>query len=68
MSGTLSAADLHGAQHRPGGAAHLVVLGVLVVIALVVFGVNRWRRKRAAAAAEQPDDRSAGTTDSTEES
>ncbi len=71
MSGNLLPADLLGAQHGPGGAAHLVVLAVLVVIALVVFGVNRWRGKRASAAAEQqlaPHDHSAESTDSTEES
>ncbi len=42
-----------GTQHGPGGAAHLVVLTALVVIALVVVGVNRWRGTRASAAAEQ---------------
>jgi hypothetical protein len=44
---------------------------VLVGIALVVFGVNRWRRKRASAAPRQqsgPHDHSAESTDSREES
>lgn len=71
MRGEILAADLLGAQHGPQGAAHLVVLAVLVGIALVVFGVNRWRRKRASAAPRQqsgPHDHSAESTDSREES
>jgi hypothetical protein len=70
LSGEILVADLVGAQHGPGGAAHLVVLAVLVGIALVVFGVNRWRRKRASAAPEKqpgPHDHSAESTDPTEE-
>jgi hypothetical protein len=71
VSGEPLVAVLVGAQHGPGGAAHLVVLAVLVGIALLIFGVNRWRRKRASAAPEQqsgPHDHSAERTDPTEES
>jgi type VI protein secretion system component VasK len=49
-------------QHGPGGAAHLVLLAVVAVVALVVIGVNRWRARHDAAAAKEQssaDDRSA---------
>jgi Tfp pilus assembly protein PilX len=70
VSGQILAANLVGAQHGPRGAAHLVVLAVLVVIGLVIYGVNQWRAKRASAAAEEstPHKHSAESTDSTEES
>lgn len=69
MSGEISAAELLAAQHGPGGAGHLVVLAVLVVIALVFFGVKRWRGRRASAPEQQSaaHDPSAASTDSTEE-
>jgi uncharacterized iron-regulated membrane protein len=57
------------AQHGPGGAAHLIVLAALVVVALAIFGVKRWRERRAAAMAEQPPaahDQAAGSTQPTE--
>ena len=50
MSGEILAATLIGAN--PGPAVHLAVLGLLIVIGLVVFGVIRWRRRREAAAKE----------------
>jgi len=69
VSAEIPAAELLGAQHGPGGAAHLVVLAALVVIALVFFGVKRWRGKRASAPEQQSTvhDPSAESTDSTEE-
>jgi membrane protein implicated in regulation of membrane protease activity len=36
----------------PGPAVHLAALGLVVVIALAVYGVVRWRRRREAAQAE----------------
>jgi hypothetical protein len=48
------AAELLGAQH-PGGAAHLVILAVVVIVALVVFGVKRLRVGRTSAAEHQSD-------------
>lgn len=53
---------------NPGPAAHLALLGVIVLIALAVVGITRWRRRREAstpdeigrnalaAAAIRPDD------------
>ncbi len=50
----MTAAKLVAAQqHGPGGAAHLVILALVAVIALVVFGVSKWRGRRASATAEQ---------------
>jgi hypothetical protein len=40
---------------HPGPAMHLALLGVVVVIALVVFAVARIRRKREATPIEQLD-------------
>jgi len=71
VSSEILAAELVGAQqHGPGGAAHVVVLAAVVVIALAFFGVNRWRRSHAAKAAEQKstsDDPSAEVTRTTKE-
>ncbi len=71
MSSEILAAELVGAQqHGPGGTAHVVVLAAVVVIALVFFGVNRWRRSHAAKAADQKstsDDLSADVTRTTKE-
>ena len=36
------AAELVGAN--PGPAAHLALLGVIVVIGLVIFALTRWRK------------------------
>jgi hypothetical protein len=36
----------------PGPAVHLAALGLVVVIALSVYGVVRWRRRREAAQGE----------------
>ncbi len=36
----------------PGPAVHLAVLGIVAVIALVIFGAVRWRHKRDAAEAD----------------
>jgi hypothetical protein len=46
---SILAAETHG----PGGAAHLMLLAGLVVTALVIFGVSRWRGRRDAAANEE---------------
>jgi len=54
-----AAAELVGAN--PGPAVHLAVLGIVVVVALVVVGIVRWRNKREAAQAKldsSPPDRS----------
>lgn len=51
MSTGILAAELVGAN--PGPAAHLALLGVVVVIALVIFGLMRWRQRREAAEAER---------------
>ncbi len=50
MSGQIVAAKLVGAN--PGPAAHIALLGIVVVAALVIFGIVRWRNKRDAAEAE----------------
>jgi hypothetical protein len=49
MSTTLLAAWLVGQQQHdpPGAALHLGLLAGVVVAGLVVFGVSRWRRRRA---------------------
>ena len=46
MSGEILTATLIGAN--PGPAAHIAVLGVVILIGLVVFGVIRWRRRHEA--------------------
>jgi hypothetical protein len=52
-------AELVGAN--PGPAVHLAVLGIVVVAALVIFGIVRWRNKREAARAERHSSRKEGT-------
>ena len=47
MTASLVAAGLVGAN--PGPAVHITLLGIVVVIAVVVFGIVRWRNKREAA-------------------
>ncbi len=49
MTANLVAAALVGAN--PGPAAHIALLGIVVVAALVIFGIVRWRNKREAAEA-----------------
>jgi hypothetical protein len=47
MSAVLATAELIAEQHEPPGAmAHLVIFAGLLVVALAVIGVNRWRRRR----------------------
>jgi len=53
-TGTL-AAELVGAN--PGPAVHVALLGIVVVAALVIFGIVRWRNKREAAQAETQSSR-----------
>jgi ABC-type antimicrobial peptide transport system permease subunit len=52
------------AQHEPrGGAAHVVILAGVVVTALAVIGLSRWRRKRSRAEQHSNShDRSAEST------
>ena len=50
MSTAILGAALVGAN--PGPAVHLAALGVVVVAALVILGIVRWRNKREAAQAE----------------
>jgi len=49
------AAGLVGAN--PGPAVHLAVLGIVVVVALAILGIVRWRNKREAAQAEAQSSR-----------
>jgi hypothetical protein len=66
----ISMAELVAArQHSSGGALHLVVLGMIAVIALVIYGVVRWRRRRARAEAQptSPDLGEVGEHSSDEE-
>jgi uncharacterized membrane protein len=51
--------ELLGAN--PGPAVHLAVLGIVVVAALVIFGIVRWRNKREAAQAEMQSSRKEDT-------
>jgi membrane protein implicated in regulation of membrane protease activity len=48
MSTWIPAAALVGKQQHdpPGAALHLALVAGVVVAALVVFGVSRWRRRR----------------------
>jgi hypothetical protein len=50
MSAPLLAAWLVGQQQHdpPGAALHLALVAGVVVAALVVFGVSRWRSRRDA--------------------
>jgi len=57
-------------QHGPGGAAHVVLLAGVVVGALVLLGVSRWRRRGDAATAREQSishDRSDESAHQTEE-
>ncbi len=59
MSTEILGAALVGAN--PGPAVHLAVLGIVVVVALVIFGIVRWRNKREAAQAETQSSRKEDT-------
>jgi hypothetical protein len=49
MTAWIPAAALFGQQHDPPGAAlHLALVAGVVVAALVVLGVTRWRGRRDA--------------------
>jgi hypothetical protein len=57
-------------QHDPVGAAHLALLAGVVVIAIAIIGVSRWRAHRgeAAAGADRPTSRDPGqSTPSTDD-
>src|SRR5262249_28399727 len=45
------ASELAGAN--PGPAAHLALLGGIVVIGLVIFGLSRWHKRREGQAEEE---------------
>jgi len=49
------AAELAGAN--PGPAAHLALLGVIVVIGLVIFAFTRWRKRHEGKAEGEPPTR-----------
>jgi len=69
VSGQIVAAELVGAN--PGPAAHIALLGTVVVAALVIFGIVRWRNKRETAEAEfdspSRDDHTLASRPSTDE-
>jgi MYXO-CTERM domain-containing protein len=66
---SLAAELLRAQEHSPGPATHLVILAGVVVTALVLLGLRRWRRRRDAATEGQStsNDRSAESTASTRE-
>jgi hypothetical protein len=47
----------------PGPAMHLAVLGIVAVIALVIYGVVQRRHKRDAAEADRQDHGNSGLED-----
>ena len=55
MSTEILGAELVGAN--PGPAVHIAVLGIVLVAALVIFGIVRWRNRREAAQAETQSSR-----------
>lgn len=59
MSTEILAAALVGAN--PGPAVHVAALGAVVVVALVILGIVRWRNKRDLAQAETPSTRKEDT-------
>lgn len=73
MTGNILSAAVVAAN--PGPAAHIALLGIVVVAALLTFGVVRWRRRRDAAEAELhassidlPAERGGGSSELTVES
>jgi uncharacterized membrane protein len=59
VSTAILGAELVGAN--PGPTVHLAVLGIVVVVALVIFGIVRWRNRRDAAHAEMQSSREEDT-------
>jgi len=59
VSTEILAAELVGAN--PGPAVHITVLGIVVVAALLILGIVRWRNKREAAQAETQSSRKEDT-------
>jgi uncharacterized membrane protein len=55
VSTEILATELVGAN--PGPAVHIAVLAIVVVVALVIFAIVRWRNKREAAQAETQSSR-----------
>ncbi len=53
MSGAILAAGHAG----PGPAAHLALLGIVVVIGVAFFAVSRWRRRREGETVDELDGR-----------
>jgi hypothetical protein len=48
VSGAIPTAELIAQQHEPRGAVvHLVILAGVVVTALMVIGMSRWRKRHA---------------------
>jgi hypothetical protein len=57
-------------RHEPPPWAHFILLAGVVVTALVLFGLHRWRRRRDQAAARERSSshgRSVGSGNSTED-
>ena len=59
MSNEILATELVGAN--PGPAFHIAVLGIVVVAALVILAIVRWRSKREAAQTETQSSRKEDT-------
>jgi len=59
VSTAILATELVGAN--PGPAVHIAVLGIIVLAALVILGIVRWRNKRDAAQAETQSSRKEDT-------
>ena len=59
MSTRILGVELVGAN--PGSAVHITVLGIVVVAALLILGIVRWRNKREAAQAETQSSRKEDT-------
>jgi hypothetical protein len=53
VSRALLEAGLLGQQHEPPAGAHLALVASIAVTSLVLLGIRRWRRHRAAAADEE---------------
>ena len=59
MSTEILGAELVGAN--PGPTVHLAVLGIVVVAAILIIAIVRWRNKREAAQAETQSSRKEDT-------